>query len=69
MLVTQYDGGQEEWPFSDTVYVVTSADTGEVISWLDREYVPDEHWLVTKPEELRTLDIPAGMHAIGLWWD
>jgi hypothetical protein len=69
ILVKQYDGGEEEWPSSDTVYVITPADPGEVLSWLDREYAPDEYWLVTKPGELKKLRIPDGMHAIGLWWD
>lgn len=69
MLVTQYDGGADEWPFSDTIYIITAAATAEVLSWLDRDYVPDEYWLATKPEELRMLNIPTGMHAVGLWWD
>lgn len=69
VLVTQYDGGEEEWPFSDTIYVITTADPADVLSWLDPEHTPDEHWLATKPQELKVLRIPEGMHAIGLWWD
>ena len=68
ILVTQYDGG-EEWPFADTVYVITAESEAEVVSWLGDDYVPDEHWLATTPEHFRTLNIPTGTHAIGMWWD
>jgi hypothetical protein len=69
VLVTQYDGGKEEWPFSDTVYVITTAGADDVVSWFDPEHAPDEYWLAAKPEEFETLTIPEGMHAVGLWWD
>jgi hypothetical protein len=35
------DMGDEEWPFSDTVYVLTSAPAPEVLQWL-AELQPDE---------------------------
>ena len=67
--VTQYDGSPEEWPFSDTVYVITTTAAEEVVMWFDRDFMPNEYWLSNTHDELRSLHVPAGMHAVGLWWD
>jgi hypothetical protein len=68
ILVTQYDGADDEWPFSDTVYFITSGSTDDVMSWLGDEYAADEMWL----EEFgraQAIPLPRGMHIIAAWWD
>ena len=68
ILVTQYDGGDDEWPFSDTVYFMTTSSTDDVVSWLGDEYAPDEIW----PEKFgraEAIPLPPGMHIIAAWWD
>jgi hypothetical protein len=57
------------WPFSDRVYIVTSAPEGEVDSWV-RALHPDEvaegfpgNVPVGFPP------IPAGGKVFGVWWD
>lgn len=67
---------EDMWPFSDTVYVLTSAPSSEVSSWVkflspdvvydssNRRYTPD--W----PSERRFVkDIEAGMRIVYVWWD
>jgi hypothetical protein len=68
ILVTQFDGGQDEWPFSDKIFFVTSADAETVIGWLGPECAPDESW-IGGPKEAEMLRVPAGMRTVVLWWD
>ena len=62
----------EAWPFSDTVYVYTTAPREEVASWVE-ELSPDEVILVEESDGVKlhpsTPPIPAGMRVCVLWWD
>jgi hypothetical protein len=59
------------WPWSDTLWIITSANADEVKQWLGEPYHADE--LLTGFErEIRKLEkypLPEGMNAIGVWWD
>lgn len=68
VLVTQYDGGDEEWPFSDTVFFITSATPDDVQSWLGNDYAPDAIW-IDDFSRTQTIPIPNGMVALAAWWD
>jgi len=60
----------DEWPSTDTVWVVTSAPAATVASWLGERFRADEifgGW--TDHVRREPYDVPAGMKAIGLWWD
>ena len=66
--VTMFDA--PEWPFSDTVWVVTSASPEVVASWFDESVRPDEcipGWQEGVAVEAYT--VPAGMKPIMSWWD
>ncbi|MEP2783665.1 MAG: hypothetical protein ABJO67_06745 [Pseudoruegeria sp.] len=67
VCVTQFDGGKEEWPFSDTVLVVTDASTTDVQDWFDR-FPPDEAFAEEDENLLSDLGYP-GRAAVRLWWD
>jgi hypothetical protein len=59
-----------EWPFSDHVYVVTSAPPDEVVGWassLRPDPASPEPW----DDDLQHgwFDVPAPMHVVRLWWD
>ena len=69
ILVTQYDGGDEEWPFSDTIYFITSADENELIAFLGQDYQPDEVWIENQAAELHSINLPSGMKLVAAWWD
>ena len=67
--ITMFDN-PDEWPFSDTVWVITSASPEEVASWFDEAVRPDEcsaGW----PEgaALEPCKVPPGMNPVMCWWD
>lgn len=66
--VTMFDA--PEWPFSDTVWVITSASPKEVASWFDESVRPDEcisGW--QDGVAVEPCAVPAGMKPIMCWWD
>jgi hypothetical protein len=71
----QFDGGDNEWPFSDTILVVTSVDAKTLRKWLGRKYAPDEVDAAASQADLdvvadfEPLTIPPGMHVLIAWWD
>lgn len=67
--VTMFDD-PETWPFSDTVWVITSAAPEQVASWFTEEERPDECWSGwTDGVEFEPCPIPPGMSAVACWWD
>ena len=65
---------EDEWPFSDRVYVVTTATTGEVHDWAAElepdpydETVPDD-WLDGRAPPGAPA-IPEGHRVVPLFWD
>ena len=60
----------EEWPSSDTVWIITRASPEDVASWIGERFRADEiivGWPDAWPVESYT--IPPGMQALGVWWD
>jgi hypothetical protein len=60
----------DEWPFSDHVYVVTTASAAEVGSWtaeLSPEQPGDAWWHGVPP--LQEIAIPPDARLVTLWWD
>lgn len=59
----------DEWPFSDTVIVVTSASKDDVRAWT-AELAPDD---VLEADQFPVLHlvapIPPGMRYVVVWWD
>jgi hypothetical protein len=67
--ITMFDN-PDEWPFSDTAWVITSASPEEVATWFDEAVRPDEcsaGW----PEgaALEPCEVPPGMNPVMCWWD
>jgi hypothetical protein len=57
------------WPFSERVYIMTTAGAREVKNWL-LPLQPDEvseGWLQGKPPA--AADLRPGFHVFGAWWD
>ena len=60
----------DEWPSTDTVWILTSAPLEEVASWLGERFQADEIWdgwtdhLVREP-----VDVPLHCRPVGVWWD
>ena len=60
----------DEWPSSDTAWIITRASPEEVATWLGERFRPDEiivGWPSAWPVE--SCGVPPGMQAIGVWWD
>lgn len=58
-----------EWPFSDTVYIMTSATPEEVAGWFPEHLKPDETWVGFVDQPYEPYQIPNGARPIGCWWD
>lgn len=60
-----------EWPFSDHVYVVTSASADDVLRWTSalapEPDVASGWWNDVPPA--KPFVVPQGMHVLTLWWD
>lgn len=69
VMVTQFDGGDDEWPFSDTILFVTSGEPDEVKSWLGERAAPDEIWTEPVPDEFGVDSMPEGHQVVRAWWD
>lgn len=65
--ITAFD--DPEWPFSDTVYVMTSAAPEEVGSWFPSELRPDETWEGFVDQAFEPYEVPAGCKPVACWWD
>jgi hypothetical protein len=61
--------GEDEWPFSERVYILTSASPGDVLVWL-ASLEPseiEEGWAGQAPPAAPALQ--AGMRVLAAWWD
>ncbi|MFC2253930.1 hypothetical protein ACETRX_30150 [Labrys portucalensis] len=68
ILVTQYDG-PGNWPFSDTVFVITSESPQTVEGWIPAKFKPDEVGIDAHVNGREAVAIPAGMQPVTLWYD
>jgi hypothetical protein len=58
-----------EWPFSDTVWLITDADTEQVVKWFG-ELTPAECWTGwTEGVAFEACPVPDGMRPVACWWD
>jgi len=66
--ITQFD--DPDWPFSDTVFVFTSATPQAVSTWFPEELRPDETWegFVTSVR-YEPCTVPEGVLPVACWWD
>ena len=60
----------EDWPSTDTIWIITSAIPDEVQSWLEDRFKADDV-IVGFPGflALEPYIVPEGMQAIGIWYD
>jgi hypothetical protein len=79
--VSQHDS-PVEWPFTDTVWIITSAAPATVSDWPGKRFAADELvtgwdemaicWPEGEEAEVQALEpytVPAGMRPIGVFWD
>lgn len=66
--ITMFD--DPEWPFSDTVWIFTSASPESVASWFPEEWRPDDvqsGW--ANGAKYESVVVPAGTTPVACWWD
>ncbi len=56
------------WPSTDTIWIITSKPLDVVRTWLPERVAPDD-WLDGCPTDVEAYKVPAGMKAIGAWYD
>lgn len=65
--VTAFD--DPDWPFSDTVYIMSSASAEDVAAWFPAHLKPDETWSGFLDQAYEPCAVPDGMQPIACWWD
>lgn len=66
--VTTFD--DPDWPFSDSVWVITSADAETVKSWFSEDRGPDYVTVGWREDSTyEPVEVPQGMHPVLCWWD
>ena len=66
--ITMFD--DPDWPFSDTVYIMTSARPETVATWFDDDLKPDEVGEgFIEGQKYEPYSVPTGTHVVCCWWD
>ncbi|MCI0681209.1 MAG: hypothetical protein L0Y71_03820 [Gemmataceae bacterium] len=66
--VTMFD--DPAWPFSDTVWIITSAAPEHIAGWFEEEMRPDDCRRGWPPGvKVEPYALPAGMEAVRCFWD
>lgn len=64
------DDPGEDWPFSDTVWIMTSASEEAVQSWFPSALSPDEVWTGwTTGVNYEALEVDAAHEPVAVWFD
>lgn len=66
--ITAFD--DPDWPFSDVVWLITSASPETVAKWFPEDLAPDDvsvGW--TDGVLLEPCEVPDGMRPLACWWD
>lgn len=58
-----------EWPFTDTVYIMTSAPPVVVVTWFSEELKPDETWEGFVDQPFEPYEVPTDCMPVACWWD
>lgn len=60
----------EEWPYSDTIYISTTANEDGIYEWF-RDGFPSEVWQINSKEceVIQTSELKNGFRVFGVWWD
>jgi hypothetical protein len=68
--ITCVDAPGEEWPFSDTLWIITSADAEAVEKWLPGRVAPNEVWTGwLEGTAYEQVAVPDGHAPVAIWYD
>ncbi len=59
------------WPSTDTIWVITTANGDDVVSWLPDAVKPDDvlSGFDASEASIEAYDLPQDMNAVGIWYD
>lgn len=63
--ITAFD--DPDWPFTDTIYFITSASESEVESWFPTKLAPDGVWIGFVDQSFEEYEFPAEVQPIACW--
>lgn len=69
LQITCVDHPGEDWPFSDTVWIMTSASPDTVAKWFPKELAPNETWEGWPKGEYEPCPVQAGHRVVAAWYD
>lgn len=68
--ITCVDSPGKEWPFSDTIWIITTASADAVRDWFPKRLAPDECWEGWNERgKYEPCEVPEGHRAVGVWYD
>lgn len=68
--ITCVDSPGEEWPFSDVIWIMTSADSDKVRTWFPDRLVPDETWTGwTAGIKFENVELKSHHQPVAVWYD
>jgi len=60
----------DDWPLTDTVFIMTSGTLEEVARWFDPDLAPDDVWKGFYPDEkYEPHSVPPGTRPVAVWSD
>lgn len=65
--VTMFD--DPDWPYSDTVWVITTASADDVLGWFEEYIAPDECTEGWDDAPREPVDVPPAFQPVRCWWD
>lgn len=68
--ITCVDDPGNDWPFSDTLWIITAAAPDTVAAWFPDHLAPDEVWEGWSPRrKFEDCPVRDGHRAIAVWYD
>ena len=61
----------QDWPLTDTIWIITSAPPDTVRSWFPKRLAPSEmlDGFAESLRETEAYEVPPGLRAVGAWYD
>jgi len=69
MQITCVDHPGEDWPFSDTIWIMTSASPDIVAKWFPEELAPSETWEGWSKGAYEPCPLQEGHRVVAAWFD
>ena len=69
VMLTQFDGMEDEWPFSDTIFIIGRISPEEVATAIGPSCAPDTCEISPDFFVGESVAVPDAQHIVYCWWD